>query len=248
MNISSKFISLEIKNESKITNTEIIFEQLLKKANANKKKVLITIDEVSLTNNMKKFANFYQSMIGKNYDLFLLMTGLNHNINALISSDSSSFLSRTPKIVLLPLDEVEIAIEYQKILNVSFIQAAAFSKLTSGYAFAYQVLGFLLYESDKKEVNDELLFKYDSYLRNNEYNVIWSDLTNMEKNVCIAIAKNEDGQAKDIAKSLNMTESNYQNYRSRLIEKNIIKRNGYGKLVFVLPRFKNFVQLIEYFD
>lgn len=247
INLNAKLFSLNIKNEEKITNPEIIFEKLLKKANENNKKVLITIDEVSSTKQMKKFANFYQSMIGKNYNLFLLMTGLKNNINALINSDASSFLSRTPKVNLLPLDKVEIAREYQKLLKVDFSLAAKLSKLTNGYAFAYQVLGHIFFEDEEKKISEELLSKYDRYLQANGYNVIWKDLTNQEQNLCFAIADTINGSSSDIALKANIKNSNFQNYRTQLIEKGIIVSTGYGKVEFALPRFSQFVKTMEYF-
>ncbi len=220
---------------------------MLKKANENNKKVLITIDEVTPSNEIKKFANFYQSMIGKNYNLFLLMTGLKNNINSLIGSNTSSFLSRTPKINLTPLNEISIAKEYERILKIDFQLSVTLSKLTKGYAFAYQVLGYLFFESDKKEINDTLLKNYDKYLQDNGYNIIWKDLTNKEQNICFAISDSKNKETKEIMNLANMKESNFQNYRNKLIEKEIISPTGYGKVDFTLPRFNEFVQLMKFF-
>ncbi len=245
--LDAKIFSLQIGNKETITNPEIIFEKLLKKANENNKKVLITIDEVTSSNEIKKFANFYQSMIGKNYNIFLLMTGLKNNINTLISSNTSSFLSRTPKVNLTPLNEVSIAKEYEKLLKIDFSLAVSLSKLTKGYAFAYQVLGYLFFESDKKEINDDLLKNYDKYLESNGYNIIWKDLTNKEQELCFAIADSSNQDTKEIMKLSNMKESNFQNYRNKLIEKEIIYAPGYGKIDFTLPRFKEFIELMKYF-
>ena len=246
--LDAKIFSLQLANKEVITNPEIIFENLLKKANENNKKILITIDEVTSSNEIKKFANFYQSMIGKNYDIFLLMTGLKNNINALISANSSSFLSRTPKINLNPLNEISIAKEYEKLLNVDFSLAVSLSKLTKGYAFAYQVLGYLFFENNLKEISNTLLNDYDKYLQSNGYDVIWKDLTKKEQELCFAISDSLNKDTKEIMKISNMKESNFQNYRNKLIEKEIIKPNGYGKIDFTLPRFKEFLDIMKYFN
>ena len=246
--LNAKIFSLQVSNQEIITNPEIIFERLLKKANENNKKVLITIDEVTSSNEIKKFANFYQSMIGKNYNLFLLMTGLKNNINSLISSNTSSFLSRTPKINLSPLNEISIAKEYEKLLNIDFSLAVSLSKLTKGYAFAYQVLGYLFFESDEKEINNKLLNDYDKYLESNGYDIIWKDLTNKEQEICFAITNSKNKETKEIMELSNMKESNFQNYRNKLIEKEIILPTGYGKIDFTLPRFCEFVKLMKYFN
>ncbi len=246
--LNAKIFSLQINNQEIITNPEIIFERLLKKANENNKKILITIDEVTPSNEIKKFANFYQSMIGKNYNLFLLMTGLKNNINSLIGSNTSSFLSRTPKINLSPLNEVSIAKEYEKLLNIQLPLAVSLSKLTKGYAFAYQVLGYLFFESNEKEINNSLLRDYDKYLQSNGYDIIWKDLTGKEKDLCFAIADSKNKQSKEIMDLSHMKESNFQNYRNKLIEKEIITASGYGKIDFTLPRFQEFTELMKYFN
>ncbi len=246
--LDAKIFSLQLGNKEVITNPEIIFENLLKKANENNKKVLITIDEVTSSGEIKKFANFYQSMIGKNYNIFFLMTGLKNNINALISANSSSFLSRTPKISLTPLSKISIAKEYERLLNIDFSLTVSLSKLTKGYAFAYQVLGYLFFESDSKEINNTLLNNYDKYLQSNGYDVIWKDLTKKEQELCFAISNSINKDAKEIMKNSNMKESNFQNYRNKLIEKEIIKPDGYGKVDFTLPRFKEFLDIMKYFN
>ncbi len=249
ISINAKIFTLQIGGKETITNPEVIFERLLKRANEESKRVLITIDEVVSSLEMKRFANFYQSMIGKNYNLFLLMTGLKNNINSLISSNASSFLSRTPKINLVPLNLIDIAHEYEKLLNIPFSLAASLSKLTKGYAFAYQVLGFLFYESDKKEINDDLLNKYDSYLQNNGYDVIYKDLYPREKKFCYALAESKNGETKEIMNISNLKEDYFQKIRSSLIEKEIIIAPSYGKLEFTLPRFDLYIKLISsYFD
>ena len=245
--INAKIASLTISNKNVYTNPEIIFEKLLKDATKQKKNVLITIDEVNSTKELKKFANFYQSMIGKNYNLFLLMTGLKNNINALISSDASSFLSRTPKIDLMPLDEIEISHEYKRIFNISTEMSIDLAKLTRGYAFAYQVLGYLFYNYDNKKIDGYLLDKYDKYLQTNGYDVIWKDLTNQEKNICFALNESNNTSNK-IQNKIKMSETNYQNYRKKLIEKGIIEPDGYGKLKFSLPRFEQFVSIMKLFE
>lgn len=247
LTINAQLFTLQIGKEEKITNAEIIFETLLKKVNENNKKVLITIDEVTSTSETKRFANFYQAMIGKGYSLFLLMTGLKNNINALINSNASSFLSRVPKIDLEPLNEIEIAREYQKLLDISLPLAASLAKITNGYAFAYQVLGHIFYERNEKEINDKLLEEVDRYLQVNGYDVIWKDLTTQEKKLCFALAKSRAGGASEIMSLTKMKESNYQQYRNSLIEKGIILSAGYGKIDFALPRFKQFVDVIVYF-
>ena len=242
MKVDLKFVQLTINKNEHINNAEVIGERLISNTCAKGRKILVTIDEVNNTQDMKKFANFYQSMIGKGYDVFLLMTGLKNNIDILIESNATSFLSRTPKIMLNPLNLVDIAKEYRNIFDIDITKANELARLTKGYAFAYQVLGYFFFESKNKQIDNRLLNEYDDYLRKNGYDVIWNELTQKEKELCIAIYKSSTKEASEIMTLTNMRESNYQNYRSSLINKGIIEAISYGKLQFQLPRFDNFIE------
>lgn len=242
LTINLKYVQLDIGGNESISNPEVIGERLIKTLNKKNKKILITIDEVNNTQDMKKFANFYQSMVGKGYDVFLLMTGLKHNIDVLLESNATSFLSRTPKIVLPPLDLIDIVKEYVKVLSIDEDIAIQLAKLTKGYAFAYQVLGYFFFESKSRKIDDYLLNQYDEYLRKNGYDVIWNELTNKEKEICIALFKSTNKDSNTIKKIANLKDSNYQNYRASLIDKGIIEVTGYGKIDFALPRFDMFIK------
>lgn len=245
LTIDFKYVQLEIGKDDKINNPEVIGERLIKDLEKKNKRILITIDEVNNTQDIKKFANFYQSMVGKGYHVFLLMTGLKNNIDVLVESSATSFLSRTPKITLKPLDLVDIAKEYKKVFSIDDVKAFSLAKLTKGYAFAYQVLGYHFYESASREIDDELLDQYDEYLRKNGYSVIWNELTDREKGLCIAIHNSNSKDTSDIMNLADLKESNYQNYRASLISKGIIEVVGYGKVDFALPRFDEFIQSIS---
>ena len=247
LTVNLNLLSLSIAKKDCITNSEIIFEKLLEKANEQGKRVLIAIDEINNTPSLKKFANFYQTMVGKGYSVFLLMTGLRENVDSLTSSDAASFLSRTPKIDLGPLSLIGIAKEYQRLLNLSQKEAVDFAKLTYGYAFAYQVLGYLLFESGAKTIDYRLLSRYDAYLQSNGYDVIWKSLSEKEKTFCFALASSESGQGRQIADSIGMKTHNFQAYRNRLIEKGLLLSPGYGQIEFALPRFKEYVSILRDF-
>lgn len=241
LTIDLKYVQLEIGKNDKINNPEVIGERLISTLKNRNRRILITIDEVNNTQDIKKFANFYQSMVGKGYDIFLLMTGLRNNIDVLVESNATSFLSRTPKITLKSLDLVDIVSQYKMIFSIDDSIAFSLAKLTKGYAFAYQVLGYFFFESQKKEIDDKLLEKYDEYLRKNAYVKFWNELTAKEKEFCIALFKSSNKEASDVMKLAKMKQSNYQNYRMSLINKGIVEVSGYGRIDFSLPRFDRFI-------
>lgn len=248
LSFNMPYVSLVIsKNKEVISDQEIVAEKLIAEAKKKNKKILITIDEVSKTKSFKVFVNFYQAIIDKGYPIFLLMTGIRDNIDQLISDSAMTFLSRTPKIELGPLSMLAISRKYQETLNVDEKLATDLAKLTGGYAFAYQVLGYILFGSDNIKINQDLYKEYDDKLAESGYNTFWKELTANEKQLCIAIANSKDGSVDKIQQRSEMKISNFNNYRARLIRKEIVSPNGYGKLVFTLPRFKEYVLMAEQF-
>ena len=245
LTINASVVSLTIgrKNET-ITDPEIILDEMLKKLKKSNKRVLVAIDEVNNTKGIRYFANVFQSLIGHGYDVFLLMTGLEHNIISLFNNKATSFLSRTPKIKLGPLDIKEISLKYQQYLSVSEDKSIELAKLTKGYAFAYQVLGYYLFELNKSPLS-EILDKFDIYMRNNGYDVIYNDLTNVEKRICLALEGNEVQNVSNVVQNLQITVNNFNKYRRILIEKGIIEAAEYGKIAFALPRFSEFVSYVK---
>lgn len=247
LSINLHYLTLTKEKNEQISDPEIIVENILDKLKSNNKKLLITIDEVTNTKDFQKFVNFYQHLIGLDYSVYLLMTGLNENINDIINDESLTFLSRAPKIELDPLSLPNIALEYMNIFDIAKEVAIKMAKFTNGYAFAYQVLGYLFYESKMKDLDENFLKKYDSYLWNNGYNKFWNDLTENEKKFVIGLAKAKDGSKNEIIDNSNLTESNFSQYRRRLIEKGLLYVEKYNCLKFVLPRFDEYVLFVKDF-
>lgn len=77
----------------------IAFEELMRSLPKDQK-VLMTLDDVTNIQPVKKFICDFQILIGKEYPVFLLMAGLNDEIQALSDDDQLTFLYRSPRIVL----------------------------------------------------------------------------------------------------------------------------------------------------
>lgn len=240
-------LTFRLSKEKESLSAENAIPKLLDIIVKKDRRILLLIDEVNSTKDFKFFANFYQRLIGENYPLFLLMTGLYENVGALISDKASSFLARTPKMVLGPLDLSVISRMYQKELGADLEGAIELAKLSKGYAFAYQVIGKLCFEKHKTRIDDELLRDVDDYLADNGYNVIWKGMTRGEKEICLALAKVPSGAISEIMEITKLKVNNFNNFRARMIYKGFLLPNGYGKLSFALPRFKEFVLRIEPF-
>lgn len=234
-------LSLSISGENPINDPESILEKLFQEIKKAKKKVLIAIDEANNSEHIRVFAHSFQAMLRQDMPIYLLMTGLYENIKSLQNQKSLTFLYRMPTIDLKPLDLVSIASSYQKTFSISENKAVELTKLTKGYAFAYQVLGYLLYEKGNTDINESLLMEYDQYLRRYVYDKIFEDVPASEKKVLFAIPS--DGiKTKDLLEKTGYNRSDYSSYRERLSRKGIIDTSTYGQISFALPRFYEFLE------
>ena len=139
-------IGVEIGGADPITDIEVALERLLEQMKKQGQKLLITIDEAVSSENMRIFASAFQIFVRRNYPIMLLMTGLYENIDTLQNDKILTFLYRAPKIYLKPLNPGRIAAHYKKTCSVSEEDAREMARLTRGYPFAFQVLGFYTFE------------------------------------------------------------------------------------------------------
>lgn len=233
---SFKGITFSLKGKIEINNVFTLLDRMLSYLKRKKVRVLVTIDDVSSSSNMKSFIYTYQQMIRDGYDIFFLMSGLYENISELENNKSLTFFLRVPKLILKPLNMTSIAYSYKKLLDLDDQKAAEYAKMTKGYAYGYQLLGSLLYKNDD---NNNVITEYDIKLNENAYSLIWETMTNKEKEILKAMTKSED--IKELLSILNMGNGNFQTYRKRLIDKGICESNERGKISYALPRFNQFV-------
>lgn len=235
-------VSFVVKGETPVASTFVLISKMAEIIKKKKKKILIIIDEVDNSKEMKSFIEAYQTLLMDGNDIFLLMTGLYENVSKLQDNPSLTFLYRTPKIALGPLSLPLVANKYKELLFVSDEQAFEFAKMTRGYAYAYQVLGSLLFDSKDKEIDESLLSSFDSILAEHVYNKIYSTLTNNEKEIVKGFKTNEAVKVSEVIQSANLDSKSFSLYRDKLIKKGVIISPSYGYLRFALPRFKEFLR------
>lgn len=164
--------------ENNVTDIETAICKVLEHLKKRNIRVLITIDEV-----VKKIPRYFQVcfkfLLETIYQFFLLMAGLYDNIKNLQDEKTLTFLYRAPRINLEPLNLNLIALKYQEVFNLSEAEAKKMAKLSGGYAFGFQTLGYLTVEHNgdyKKAINE-----YKIYLEEYSYDKIWSELSEMIK-------------------------------------------------------------------
>lgn len=239
INLSFLGLGLEITGTTPVTDIETALTRMLESLKKHGKRVLIAIDEVISTPNMRVFANAFQIFIRQDLPVFLLMTGLYENINALQNEKSLTFLYRAPKLELEPLNIGAVARNYKKTFRLDDPTALKMAKLTRGYSFAFQVLGYFTWENDGRP--EDVLDDYRQYLEDYVYEKIWSELSKGDKKILYGIAQSATGKISDIREILHMETNQFNPYRKRLLKKGIINGDERGYVRFVLPLFEQFV-------
>lgn len=239
INISAFGFGVGISGEQEIKDVTVLLNTILENITKENKRILVTIDEVTANKNIKEFVSQFQIFIRKNYNVFLLMTGLYENIYDLQNEKSLTFLYRAPKIELKPLSIPLIMQKYKEIFALKDEQALAMAKLTEGYPFAYQVLGYLCFKN--KTSYEKVLFEFDSCLEEYVYEKIWSELSSMDKVILAAMAKSSSTKVASIREAANLDSNIFNVYRKRLLKKGVVRTPEYGHLAFSLPRFREFV-------
>lgn len=239
INLSLFGIGLEVKESVPISNIQVALTKMLESLKKHNKKVLICVDEVSVTESMKVFAGAYQIFVRQNLPVFLLMTGLFENVNSLQNEKNLTFLYRAPRIELKPLNLGRIANNYKANFQISDEDANNMALLTRGYPFAFQVLGYYTskYEGDYKKAIPE----FKSYLEDYVYEKVLSEMSEKDRVFACAIAKTKNGKAKDIKTLLGIQDNEYSVYRDRLVKRGIIDGSAHGYVRFTLPLFDEYL-------
>lgn len=239
INLSFFGLGLEVSGSVPITDIEAALTRMLESMKKDGKRLLITIDEVVNSPEMRTFASAFQIFIRQDLPVFLLMTGLYENINNLQNEKSLTFLYRAPKIELMPLNIGAISRNYQKTFQIDKSTALEMAHLTRGYSFAFQVLGYFCWENNG--FSYDVMEDYKQYLEDYVYEKIWAELSKGDRKILYGIAKSKTGKISVIREILNLESNQFNPYRKRLIKKGLLNGDEHGYVRFVLPLFDQFV-------
>lgn len=243
---SCKAIGLTVSGGSPVTNVSTFLKtqlDYLKKKNIN---LLITIDEISSNDYVETFVHEFQLFLRNNYNVFLVMTGLYHNISALENKKTLTFLKRAPKIQMDTLNLKAIVNAYKNIFEISETESVQLAKMTNGYPFAYQLLGDLLFKNNSKKLTNEIIDKFDEIIQERAYSLIFNELSPKEQEILKSSVKDNSNQA--IMKDINMKKNQLSNYKLTLFKKGILDSSNREKINIKLPRFKEYIQFLISLD
>lgn len=229
-----------------------LLEVMLRKLKSTGKWLLITLDEVKSTPEVRAFASVYQLMLRAEYNISLIMTGLPQNVSALQNDDVLTFLLRAGRIVLNPLDLWDVKKSYarafagHRIVNEDTL--LRITRLTEGYAYAFQLLGYDLWEASDTEITDTtvecVLPDYKNDLYRNAYMKIYQSLTPREQDFVNAMAESKEMAVpvEEIGRKLGKEKNYISVYRRRLIDAQVVCAPRRGCLQFTLPLFQDFLR------
>ena len=242
INLSFWGFGLEVTGAAPISDLEVAATKMIESLAKHGKKVLITVDEVATTQHMREFASTFQILLRRNLPVFLIMTGLYDNINRLQNEKTLTFLYRAPKIELKPLNISSIAENYKQIKGIDEASALQAAKSTRGYSFAFQVIGHFLWDNGGEF--EKALAESRQYLEDYSYEKIWSELSNVDRQVLHAVASVKGGRIAAIREMLNLDTNHFNPYRNRLIKKGLLDGSTRGYLRFTLPFFEDYTMVM----
>jgi len=210
--------------------------------------VLFLIDEISASSKeMRVFATTYQNLVGDRMNVAVAMAGLPNAISAVLNDKILTFLNRANKVVLNPLQIVDVSVCYATALRDLGIEFDAkaldvAARATDGYPYLFQLIGFNMLkflEDDSKlttVIVDLAVINSKRALASDVILPCLNPLSIEDKRFLKAMAKDyEESRVSDIQDRLKIGKSHVQTYRRRLLEAGLIHSSSRGMLAFSIP-------------
>lgn len=245
---------VKIENATQFFDLPTALEHMLKELSKKGFRVLIALDEAVSNSHVKAFASAFQLLTREKLPIYLLMTGLFENIRQLQNEKTLTFLYRAPMEILPPLNQNAISRSYAATFQISSELSTQMAQLTKGYAYAYQVLGYLYWKYNVTEKQsmplEQILPEYDTYLEEYSYDKIWFELPPKEKQVISHLIINGKLSTSELCEKAGLKTHEFSVYRDRLKKKGLVDTSEYGYLGLNLPRFAEILKMraMEYLE
>lgn len=248
-------VSLQAIQSSGMIDYEQVIDELLTKIEKKGRSILIGIDEIEISDDIRSFGSVYQTLIGEDHRLNLVMTGLPSRISEVQNDKILTFLLRSNRIYLSPLDKESVKTSYENAFvkggrDIDPLALDDLAQAVHGYAYAFQTLGYYAWkgsnanlEIDKQTVRNAVnLAKQDLF--RNAYEKMYLDLSDKDREfIDILVDVNtSEVSIKTISKLMNKPKNYLSVYRSRLLDDQLITATRHGYLALTLPFFADFVK------
>lgn len=231
---------------------QVLLERMLTVLKHEGQHVLVMIDEAQDTPGLVELASVYQVLISEELPISVIMTGLPKNVQELQNNHALTFLLRSGRVNLSPLDYFDIRTRYQQELSKRDPQISPelirkLAQLADGYAYAFQLLGYLMWRSPEKHLTekslDQILPEFQAQLSRNAYRKMLEELSPVDQRFVVVMAHSGEYPVptKYIGQQLKQKPGYIGVYRRRLIDSQIIESANYGYVKFTLPLFRKFM-------
>lgn len=239
-------VQLETINHAYPDETKILLlKNAVKQLNDLNKTPILYIDDIKSSENLVTLMQTYMTLKRSGQSIFIFMTGLPRLIDNLQNNPNLTFLRRSHKLILQPFTNQTIRQKYERTLNIDPFISKKLTEMVDGYAFAFQLLGYLLFPKLQQNIEpltaiQEITPQYKDLLFNESYYNIYNELSPSEQRYVRALS-HTNGKYADTAKLLQLKPHSTDRTRSEMIKSHLIKPIAYGQVSFTLPYFKDFL-------
>lgn len=249
---------LNIEHSRPTRLTPLLEQQCQNAIKQHIKGIVILIDEIDIAYKQQliEIAKAYKQCI-KYKNVFIVMSGLMNQIEALKACPGTTFLFRTAPIILdslLPSDAIETLINTCAGSGISIDNDAAhfIAQSSDGHPFAIQFFGAeawdIAHNSSRQKITLEdakqAVHRNVSTFVTQIIKPILKDLTTQEIDLVFAIALSGDyAMRRDLIKQLNWSDGKYSVYQRSLKRDRIVKsyRNQRGTMYLSVPFMKDYI-------
>ncbi|MDR0199856.1 MAG: ATP-binding protein [Streptococcaceae bacterium] len=216
--------------------------------------ILFLVDELVNVPEVRDFLSNYQILLRENKKMALLLAGLPNNVSSVLNDKVLTFLWRINRLELGAINTQIILFSYEDIFENFEVSAGVLekaAKLTQGYPYLYQLIGYYLFQfaSDAKRIGEKELDRAIEVAKNQLFDkvlkLMYLEMSPKDQEIFLALGKLESPiHFSDVASQVGETKNYTAQYRLRLIELGVIREAGYGLVEFVVPFTKDFLKTL----
>ena len=216
-------------------------------------KLLFLIDETQKHSiGMRTFIATYQHLLRERYDVNLVMAGLPNVISDILNDDVLTFLRRANQVELDNVDLSVVEHDFQEVFckefNLSIDTAKNAARITRGYPYLIQLMGFYLWNllntgTLEGDALTQATVQARAMMFRNVHKLLYRELSQGDRDFVYAMILDENiSKFANIISRTGKSKQYLSTYRLRLIDRGYIKAVARGEIAFCLPFTKEFLQ------
>ncbi len=221
--------------------------QLCRQLTAKGRGILILVDELQASSpEIRQLIGTYQEMVGERLNVAIVMAGLPGAVSTTLNDKVLTFLNRSRKITLDPLEYGEVDAFFKRSFDTLGIAIASdlrrkASEYTAGSPYLLQLVGHYtcLYAEDGTVTEASLAEALQTSSEDFKSDVCATTLaalSDRDIDFLTALAsQGDEASTAVIAELMGATTDYAQKYRRRLLDGGVIKPAGRGKVAFAVP-------------